>query len=584
MHRQSVAKRLANGSFVLSCTRRFSLRVVRFFEKGFAAPLFASVKTVDSFMTGKITDPINKSVGVRKNFAMPARNAISSFVSNNSLFKKFSAFRTAFLKTSIRAVGLFLLTFGLYSIASFLLNRFVTTAIGTSSISEFSFAAITIIVGFILTAFGDKNIISSFGTGRITGTLLLDYLGVNRSVFERYPSEPSGSAVGISIIAGSLAGVATLFFRPSKVLLFIVASIIVITILHVPEFGLLLAVFSFSFVPVECSAVLVCAAFVSFLLKCIRLKRNFRFGTADLAVLALCFVMFIRFAISDGTISGGEGYLLCFTLVYFLAKNLLCSENLVFQAFRSLCFGLSVGMALYILGEYGSFIPHVQLKSASEWLTKNALDADMLFMLAAITLPFAFFSFASFDGKRPKTWFVIFALICAVITDSFLPFVLMLTTLFVFIACASKAPVGAALGAAITLPPLLVLISGLTSSSTVSLGNSTLLDSVFGSEMSFKSFWTAFANLNGIIATVLFSAAFLLIFQRICGCAVINRSRRTVNICGTLLASVLMIFVCTFIFNPFSDLRVFALTWFVLGLCGAAYNVCIVQQDVDWEV
>ncbi len=571
----AASKRLVSESLFLSCTRFASSRIVRFFKTGFVSPLIASVKKVDSFARDKITGPLLKMLGIRKKFYMPARNAVAAAISRSPVMKKLSAFMKACLNMSMRSVGVFLITFGLYTAGIFLLKRYISSTLGVADTNDLAFGAISALVGLLLAGFGDKSVMHTLGTGRITGSLLYGCLGMNPATVERYSVVGKETHVGIGFIIGSLLGAATLFFTPASVMLAFAAVVLVISVLNIPEFGLLLLIATFTFVPVEYSALLSAVTLASFLIKCVRLKRNFRFGTADAVVMVTFVFMLISFLVSDSAITVGERYVLCFTFVYFLAKNLLCSEKLVFQAFNALTVGLSFGMALYILGEFAWHIPHEHFRNAAVWMTRFTLSHEMMIMLASVILPFAFFSYSGQGTKKSDNKFVLLAITCAVITDSFIAYAIVLSSLFVYILFTRKAPVGTIIAAGAILTPMLVVINDFTSSSIVSAGKLTAIDSIFGTvTKAYGSFWTGMSDICGPLINVLVAVAIVFMLQRVLGACIIDNSVRTTRVCGTVAASAVMLLACLLMFNPFSDIRTLLCIWFIFGLCGSAYKVC----------
>lgn len=577
-HKPGTAKRLVRGSLVLSRTRALSAKLLRFFESGAASPLLKSVKKIDHLARNKVSSPLTKKMGLRKNFSVPVRNSIAAFFSRNSFMKKIASFRAALLNASIRSVGVFLLTFSVYGVASFVLKRFVASPLGVADPDDLAASAVIFLAGLLITVFGDKTVISSLGSSRITGRLLSGCLGVNNSSFERYKTSSAGKYAFAGFGLGSVLGVMTLFLSPLSILLNFFSLLFVVAIMHIPELGLLSVVATISFLPIGILTLVISVTFASFVVKYIRLKRNFRFGTADVVVLMIFLAMIFHFSLTSGDISSSEGYIIAFFSIYFLSKNLLNSETLVVQTFNALCSGLSVGMVLYILGEYAIYIPHENLRLASIEIASNVLDSDMLFMIIASVLPFALSSFSAASKKRPNTWFLVVALSCAVITDSFLSYALILVTVLVFVACATKSPGGAALAALITVPPVFLILSDFATSVSVSAMRAKMLDPVFNSSEKFISYWTASVNAVGLLATFLSAVALIFVFQRIFCSTVMNRSKRNVLLCGTVAASAVMTFVCSFLFNPFSDLRVVGAMWFIFGFCGAAYKVYYSSQ------
>ena len=167
---------------------------------------------------------------------------------------------------------------------------------------------------------------------------------------------------------------------------------------------------------------------------------------------------------------------------------------------------------------------------------------------------------------------------CAVVTDSLVGYLLILVSIFVFVACATKSPVGSLLASIITLPPVFVLLKDIANSSAVSLLRAKTPDAIFESEFRYVNYWTASVDLCGLLSTVLFVVTLVFVFQRIYGSTINNYSGRYVVMSGTLAASATLAFTCTFVFNPFSDIRVIGMMYFIFGFCGSVYKVCFSSQ------
>lgn len=577
-YKQGTAKRLVQESLILSCTRFLSSRFVRIFESGFASPLINSAETVDEFAREKVTGPLYRKIGMKKNFSMPMRNAVASFIDNNRVTKLFASLRSAFLNATFRSLGIFFLTFGIYAAAVFLLKSYVSLNIGTGAdITDICVASITALAGVLFILFGDKGVLAVVGKSRIVGGLISRNLGVNDSSLMRYASYNPKTHAGFGFLLGSLFGLVTIFVQPATMLLLLLAVAVATVIVHIPEFGLLLAVMVFSFTPVRLVATIVCITFLSYIIKCLRLKRNFRFGSADAIVLLMFLVMYFTSTVFEGTTSG-EYYILVFTAVYFLAKNLLCSKILVVQAFNALCSGLTLGIVLYILGDFAFLISHDHLANAALVLAQNTLQADVLAMLTVCVLPIALSASSATLGNKARNRFVFCALMGAFVIDSGLFYILLAVSVLVYITFAHKAPCGALLFGAIIVPPLLVITSDYTLSTAVSVGR-TVFDGSLELEASnaFANFWSGFYDISNGATVVLFISALILILQRAFRAASISHG-------GTVSASAVMTVVCMSLFNPFSDLRSLVAMWFILGLCGAVYGVCSKESNEYTEV
>ncbi len=574
-YKKGTLKRLLNDSFILSSARFVSSRTVRFFETGFLSPLFASFNAVDGFFSEKITGPLFEKVQLRKRFAMPARNAVSSAISRNSIMRKLAMLRSGFLNSTVRSVGMFMLVFGIYSAAIFLLKRYISSSLGVAAVNDIGAAAICFALGLLLIAFGgDKSIMTAVGNS-LTGSFLLSgCLGVNDSALEKNMRGNPRSSIGIAFLLGTIFGVLTLFFTPLRILLCIGVFTVALVILNIPEFGLLLSVVTCSVLPLKYVAEIAVLAVVSFLFKCIRLKRNFRFGTADVAVLLSLVVLY--FSMMTNGFNDGERTLLCFMLLYFVAKNTIVSEKLVSQSINAVSFSLFLGMSFSLLGQYAYKIPFDYPRAFAEKITANAFDGEMLAMLAVVVLPFVL--------AKGKGNLILMAMLLAVVflTDSLLFYVLVLVSIFVYMAATKKAPAQAILFGGVVITPTIALAVHYAKSRVVTCKSLSSFDGALGiPDLQYADLWGALRYFGGIAAIVIIALSLLLIFQRIIGCGITTKNSSAIRLCGMVSSSALMCVVCSFIFNPFYDLRMMLVLWFIFGLCGSSTTVSLQYEKKE---
>jgi hypothetical protein len=239
---------------------------------------------------------------------------------------------------------------------------------------------------------------------------------------------------------------------------------------------------------------------------------------------------------------------------------------------------LTLGIVLYILGDFAFLISHDHLANAALVLAQNTLQADVLAMLTVCVLPIALSASSATLGNKARNRFVFCALMGAFVIDSGLFYILLAVSVLVYITFAHKAPCGALLFGAIIVPPLLVITSDYTLSTAVSVGR-TVFDGSLELEASnaFANFWSGFYDISNGATVVLFISALILILQRAFRAASISHG-------GTVSASAVMTVVCMSLFNPFSDLRSLVAMWFILGLCGAVYGVCSKESNEYTEV
>ena len=85
----------------------------------------------------------------------------------------------------------------------------------------------------------------------------------------------------------------------------------------------------------------------------------------------------------------------------------------------------------------------------------------------------------------------------------------------------------------------------------------------------FANLWSGIYGFGGVVAVALFIVAMLLILQRVFGMMHENSETKGSHIGGTVSASMIIALCGSIIFNPFSDLRMLMVMWFVIGFCSA---------------
>ncbi|MBO4277339.1 MAG: hypothetical protein J5925_02950 [Clostridia bacterium] len=571
-NRKAGLRAVVRESFVLSFTSRLSAKIVKLFEYGFLSPLLTSVRRTDSFFSDKVFAPLKKRFGANRKPQNTVRSAAASFFAGNRIFNALRALKDRFLATSLRSAGVFLLTYGVYTAAIFLLRRY-TSGGADPDTAGISVAAVSFIAGLLLVIFGEKSILSALGNGRITGQLLCDCLGINESSL--CLPEKGRNATGLAFLFGSLCGIGTLFVSPARLLFAILVALLAAAIFNVPEFGLLSAVALTAVLPRKQLTVLLLCTLASYLFKCLRLKRNLRFGTADVAFAAV-FAVKALFALSGGGNPAPE--LLCCMCVYFITKNIICSERLILQALNVFCLGVSLAAAFRIANGFSWYIFPESLRSAVIGLTSCASSiSDPLFLFLP-AVPVAL-SRLAFPGRRRPGAAALLLIAADRVLEGDVSFAMFaLIAVLAYFAFAHKAPGGALLAAAVAVPAVAVLENlryGLVPNSvhrgftlSLHLGDSPSGIAVFGA----------------VFAFIMLAAALLLSFQRSLGALRYNNSRSAMIICGAVAASAVTAVLASLFSDPFADVRAFAVLWFTLGLEGSVFGVYTRAQYFSKDV
>ena len=572
MNRKARLRALLRESFVLSFTSRLSAKIVKTFEYGFLSPIISSARSTDSFFSEKIVAPLKKKLGAKRKNQITVRSASASFFAGNRLFAALCALKDRFLATSLRSAGVFLLTCGVYTAAIFLLRRY-TSGEAAPDMAGISVAAVSFIAGVLLVIFGEKSILSALGNGRITGQLLCDCLGINESSL--CLPEKGKNAIGLAFLFGSLCGISTLFVSPARVLFIILLALLAIAVLNVPEFGLLSAVALLADIPESQLVILLLCTLASYLFKCLRLKRNLRFGTADVAFAAV-FAVKALFVISGG--GGAAPELLCCMCVYFITKNVICSERLISQALNVVCLGVSLAAAFRIINGVSWYIFPESLRSAAVGLTSCAASVKDPVFLFLPAVPIAL-SRLAFPGSRKTGAAALILIIAAAVLEDDVSFaVFAVIAVLVYVAFAHKAPGGALLAGAAVIPAVGTLAC---------LRGGTMPDTVhrtFAISLHLGDSPSGIAVFGAVFAFIMLAAALLLSFQRAMGALRCNNSRGALIVCGAAAASAVMAIVAALFSDPFADVRAFAVLWFTLGLEGSVFGVYTRAQYFSKDV
>lgn len=560
-------RRTARESIILSATAHASARTTEFFERGRASALLSSAAATDKLFTDKVTSKVSERFSLRRNVTMPLRNAVARAFSGNRFFSALAFLRERFLCASVRSLGIFFITFGIYAAALFMLKRYVVLPLPQSGTGELAVSAICLVSGLLCAMFGERSLLSALAGGRIIGSMLYGCLGVNDSSLERR-SKPE-TDIGGAFLLGSVCGVGTLFFGTGRVLAVLLFAVVAVVTLNIPEFGMLAGVAGSLVLPAGYTAAVMFVSVVSYLFKCLRLKRNLHFGLADIAALAAFAAAAVGCAVSGG-ISRTEAYALCMAGVYFLAKNLICTETLLMQSFGAIRLSVSLGCAAYLLGEFSDIIPLEGLRAAAAALSSARPEAEVLAFAVPAAIPFALCRFGR-ENRRGRLAFLLLAVVSALVTGFSAFYFMLAVSVFVYIAAAYKAPVGALAGAAVVLPVVGFVVC-------------RNFASPFYLRPAGVSFWVSLAECGGAVLAVLFAAVLLLMFQRIFGCMAMNSSAYVISVCGASAASAAVLALGCFALHPLCDIRSLAASMFVFGMQGAVYGIYSKPQYTKGEI
>lgn len=295
------------------------------------------------------------------------------------------------LTCQLYVYGVFLISFGLYSVAAWLLSRYAFNIEGLEPLD--------LLCGFWMVVMGIPLLTVHMPLGkalaesRAAGFLLFGMLGIRRSSVDI--GEASQPVSNIAFIAGMLFGLLTFAVSPMYMIAASAAVIILLIVLKIPEAGVLLLFVLMPFLPTMALAAVIAYTCVCWFLKLIRGKRSLHFEVMDAAVLIFMLMMLLGGLVSVSPGSRQPSLLfVCFMLGYFLTVNLIRTTDWVKRCVFGGVFS-AVIVSIYGIYEYFSGVSETiwQDKEMFEDITGRVVSTlgnpNVLGEYLIMLLPFA---------------------------------------------------------------------------------------------------------------------------------------------------------------------------------------------------
>ena len=396
-----------------------------------SAAVFASYEWVsEKLMSSNIVKRV-----LPDKYARPHKSAALQIAKlyDESLFSVFiDKLKWTFLACQLNVIALFGLTFGFTSALMLILENFAfslkkISLVGIISIINPLITSIAFIVVAILLIFSKKPLIRAINESIFFNFLLFDFFAIRKMPASDYKGR-TGLSAGFAALLGILLGGIALWVRPSVVAAALGIIIAFVLLLHSPEAGLISIVFALPFLPTMPLVFLVLSTALSFFFKCCRRKRVMRFEGLDLFV-----AVFMLFVISGGIISVDVPSSLpkmlvyvCFMSVYFIIKNAIRTETLIFSCARSLAASSMlvafIGIFEYLFGEVSAIWQDSEMFSSIRGRAVSTFDNPNVlgeYLVLVIPVLFAMFLCAKKFNLR-ALYFIAFVLCscCLVLTWS----------------------------------------------------------------------------------------------------------------------------------------------------------------------
>ena len=284
------------------------------------------------------------TVGAKADRAFSAvKRACASATESSRIISAFRRAAVGLLDTSVGSIGVFLLFFGLYSAAVYLIRQYAGEH---PDIFDPVFSAVVALAGLLLTPV-KKSLL-----GCIKGSLLPSYMTGEIFSVSDFALEREHSPVRrtmSAVLLGSVTGALCFLVSPADILLFIIFTATVSVVLYSPEGGLVFAAFLLPFAGDAAAAVLAVSA-AGYLFKLLRGKRNLYIGTADLFVILCAGFVIVSGLCSPFPDVSLAGHCLCAAAGYFLASNLIRTSAQLKRLYGALCSGGLIAALAFIIG------------------------------------------------------------------------------------------------------------------------------------------------------------------------------------------------------------------------------------------
>ena len=340
------------------------------------------------------------------------RGRVAAMMDQSVLRRGAYALMGGFLRCSLRTVGAFFLTGGIYSALISLLVAVVWQEGVLNGFYLFIALGITLFGAMLL--FSDRSVGDAIYRGRLTGALLHGSLGVSSDAMRDIPEKGKG-LYAVSVPLGMLFGSITAFTGPVYPSLALLLLALTLIILSTPEAGILLSLIVAPFMGLLPQATLwiaLLAVFSGFgyLGKLLRGTRAFRMEIQDFIVLLLLIGTLLT-GVSAAGGSAARGAVLCaiLILVYFPAVNILatpawlqrCRWGLLFSATTTALAGI-VQFVLALVGAVrgaGEFTMEMLGRAVRAGFSENFIF--VYFMV--LSFPFALHAFLRSRNAAHRT-------------------------------------------------------------------------------------------------------------------------------------------------------------------------------------
>lgn len=382
--------------------RRLLLRISRFIYHMIAisllGKLFTSYAACDDAVTGRRRGNKKKSDRARVPHRYTVRRALACAMEQNLLSRAIRRVLLALAGCSLRTFGLTFTVLGVSFVALYGVSLFIS--LGNVVTWMHLVSGITALTVGVFLLFSERSLGAALRCS-LVGLFFFRVLGVSDEPV-REVGERGAQHYFIGTVLALLFAAIGLLIEPISILLILACTIIALTVLTVPEAGLLLALFFLPFSKLLVGSDLLYLSFLALMLlgylgKLLRGNRVFRLELQDLPVLFFILLFFLSgYSVSGKGVWGDVLFKILLGLVYLIAVNVLSTPRwlgLTHTVFVVSAVGAAlVGLAQLLLaflaaGDVGFFdLPLLSSALRAGFADKTAFGYYLLVALA-FTLP-----------------------------------------------------------------------------------------------------------------------------------------------------------------------------------------------------
>ncbi len=264
------------------------------------------------------------------------RRRISSVLCNNPIQAYMQKIFDALFSCRSRDYGIFLLSFGLYSILGSIVGKYFLSVDEQGPLSV-AMAAGCIVFSFVLLR--ERRAIGIFALeNTVLHFLFFDLLGVRKYDI---PNKVLHAPAGLALLLGMGLGLMSFVTDISIIVFALLFVALAFWILRMPEAGVVTVFFVFFLFDIKYTAVAVFLTLLSYLSKLLQMKRIGKFGYIDFWVILFSAVFFFAGLTSDKNVSTQLFISSFFILAFFLTKNLIRTFEWIKRCFMACVFSLT---------------------------------------------------------------------------------------------------------------------------------------------------------------------------------------------------------------------------------------------------